>query len=112
VSSDRRVYPRVLVDRQVGVIQSTGDLAYCRASDISMGGIALRCDYSADVGQQFDIFLNLPNADQVKRFEARVRVAYVHYIGTECKHRIGMQYLKFKGDSQEVLSNFLSERLR
>lgn len=101
-----------MIDRPVGIVQSTGEVIYGRATDISLSGMSIKCDYTADAGQQFDLFLNLPADDRVRRMEARAKVIYVHFIGGENRYRLGMQFTKFLGSSREYLSSFLSDRLR
>ncbi|GAB6040224.1 PilZ domain-containing protein [Endothiovibrio diazotrophicus] len=110
--SERRAAPRVPIDRRVGIVQSDGEVVYGRASDLSMGGVSVKCRHSADVGRAFDIFFQLDHGVRARRFEARAKVVYVHYIGNEHLHRLGMQFLEFKGDSREILSQFVSDRLR
>lgn len=109
---ERRESLRVPIDRRVGVVQSDGEVVYGRASDISMGGVSVKCRHAADIGQQFDVIMQLAGGRHAKPFEARAKVVYVHFIGTEHLHRLGMQFVRFKGDSREQLSEFVSARQR
>lgn len=109
---ERRGEPRVPIDRRVGIVQSDGEVVHARGTDISMGGLSVKCAHSADVGRSFDITIQFNGGRRAKLFEARAKVIYVHYIGSEHLHRLGLQFIDFKGESRELLSSFVSERLR
>ena len=93
-------------------MQSDGEVVYGRGSDISMGGLSVKCRHSTDVGRSFGLVIQLTEGARSQRFEATAKVVYVHYIGTEHRYRLGMRFTDFQGNSRELLSNFVSERLR
>lgn len=109
---DRRTHPRFRLRRKVGIVQSDGEVVFAWSHDISMGGIQILTEYSADVGQQFDIYFGVtdPRTMQHAYVEVRTQVAHFVYDGPERSYRIGLQFLKFRGQSKELLVRFLQER--
>jgi hypothetical protein len=110
---EQREHERLLVDRPLGVVQSNGEVIYCRARDLSAGGVGFISRYGADIGSQFDVFFSLTTGDgTLARVEARIKVIYVHLGGGEHPFRIGGQFVTFNGRGREHLNEFINERLR
>lgn len=109
---ERREYRRVRIKRKVGIVQSSGDVVHAWTFDLSLGGMQIRTEYSADVGAQFDAFMGLldPFTGRHAIVAMRVQVIHILFDGTAGCYRIGMRFLEFKRGA-DVFERFLDSRL-
>ena len=109
-AEDRRQYPRVSVNIRVGIIQSNGDIVYAKIKNISIGGLYILTEYTADIGKIFRIFFKVIINSQPIKIEAQTQVIYVYY-GEQSKVYLGMKFIKFKDDGNTTLNQYVSSRL-
>lgn len=102
MNQERRSHPRIRHRRKVGIILSSGETVYVWSYDISQGGIQVLASYEADVGDIFNIFMQIPDGEGFTRVDVRARIAHVVYDGSQRCNRIGMQFVQFKGDGRAV----------
>jgi hypothetical protein len=77
-------------------------------ADISMSGIFLYSETSLEHGQELHLDFSLPGVDAPLDIEGKViRVARMHKINDKMNKGIAIQFTKFNGKTEEVLSEFL-----
>ncbi len=110
---DRREHQRVRQRRRIGIILSSGEVIYAWTYDISLGGVQILCEYGADIGDEFDVFLSLldPESDTYRRIDTRVRISHLVYAGELGCYRIGMQFVHINGEGQDVIERYIEQRL-
>lgn len=74
---ERRASPRVKIRTKVGVMLSSGGVYYVWTYDISLGGMQLLSEYSADNGDVLRIYFSVldTTTDEYVRVVARARSA-------------------------------------
>lgn len=110
---ERRLHPRIRQRRKVGIVLSNGKVVYVWTYDLSKGGLQILSDYTADVGDQFDIFFWVHDGhnNHSAKVEACVRIVHVIYSGEAGCYRIGMQFVRFTGNGRGIYERFVDERL-
>lgn len=110
---ERRASPRVKIRFKVGVMLSSGGVHYVWTYDISLGGMQLLSEYSADAGDVLPVFFSAldTETDEYVRVMARVRVVRTVYDGSENCFRIGVEFVDFDGDGRTVYNRYLDSRL-
>lgn len=110
---ERRASPRVKIRFKVGVMLSSGGVHYVWTYDISIGGMQLLSEYSADAGDVLPVFFSAldTETDEYVRVMARVRVVRSVYDGSERCFRIGVEFVDFDGAGRTVYNRYLDSRL-
>jgi len=110
---ERRASPRIKIRQKVGVMLSSGDVHYVWTYDISLGGMQLLSEYSADTGDVLRIFFSVLDTatDEYVRVMARVRVVRSVYDGSERCFRIGVEFVDFEGHGRDLYHGYLDSRL-
>jgi c-di-GMP-binding flagellar brake protein YcgR len=110
----RRGNTRIRIKQRINVQLSSGEWVQLWSYDISQAGIQVLSNFTADVGDEFDVFLNILNAenDDYVRVDIRVKLIHVLYDSAEECFRIGMDFLNFKGDGQAIYEHYFDSRLR
>lgn len=92
---------------------SSGGVHYVWTYDISLGGMQLLSEYSADAGDVLPVFFSAldTETDEYVRVMARVRVVRTVYDGSERCFRIGVEFVDFDGDGRTVYNRYLDSRL-
>jgi len=98
---------------KVGVLLSGGEVVYVWTFDLSLGGMQLLSEYSADEGDTLAVFFNVldPKSDEYVRISGKVRIVRVVYDGSERCFRIGVEFASFDGDGKAVYGRFLDSRI-
>ena len=107
---EQRKFPRVKTDVKVGILQSNGKMAYARIKNLSLGGIYVQAEYSADKGKKFQVEFSLSIKEKMYKVIAKCKVVYIHY-GSEEIVYLGMGFVKFKDDGKEKISEYIQTRL-
>ncbi len=99
--------------QKVGVLLSSGEVVYVWTFDLSLGGMQLLSEYSADAGDVLPIFFSVldPKIDEYVRISAKVRIVHVVYDGSERCFRIGAEFASFDGDGKAIYGRFLDSRI-
>lgn len=110
---ERRASPRIKSRQKVGVVLSSGDVHYVWTYDISLGGMQLLSDYSADSGDTLRVFFSVldTETDQYVRIYARIQVVRSVYDGSERCFRIGIEFVEFEGNGRSIYNRYLDSRL-
>jgi c-di-GMP-binding flagellar brake protein YcgR len=110
---ERRASPRIKSRQKVGVVLSSGDVHYVWTYDISLGGMQLLSDYSADSGDTLRVFFSAldTETDQYVRIYARIQVVRSVYDGSERCFRIGVEFVEFEGNGRSIYNRYLDSRL-
>ncbi|MCK5639380.1 MAG: hypothetical protein KAJ19_01230 [Gammaproteobacteria bacterium] len=110
----RRGHIRIRIKHRVNVQLSSGEWVQLWSYDLSQAGIRVLSNFTADVGDEFDIFLNINNIqnDDYVRVDIRVKLIHVLYDSAEECFRIGMDFLSFKNNGQEIYERYFDSRLR
>ncbi|THB68464.1 MAG: PilZ domain-containing protein [Gammaproteobacteria bacterium] len=110
MGEENRQYNRIKINRKIFIRQSNGEVVTATACDISLGGVGLICEYGCDVGQQFEVSVNLTGNPKLGPIQAKAQVRFVNLIGGIDSYRIGLEFLQFKGQSQSVLEHYIEMR--
>lgn len=113
-SAERRAHPRIRLKRKVGIYLSSGEVVNAWTYDLSLGGLQVLTDYSADPGDEFDLYLGVvdPANDRYLYLDMRVRIIHMLYDGTAGCFRIGMKIVGFRKEGdREVYERFLESKL-
>lgn len=102
---------QLALDRRVAIRQSDGSIVYARASDISLGGIGIKCEYAADAGRLFLLHFRLPVQGESRDVRVHCRVMFCHFSGADGLFRLGLRFERFEADGEEVVSRHVEERL-
>lgn len=114
---DRRAYPRIASDMAVEIVGSKGVFS-SRSCDVSRVGLQLYCDAAtasqifpdgieaAADGLELDIRVALPASSGGSIVSVRCRVVRTLQVA-ENEIRAGLQFLKFDGDSEDRLEQYL-----
>lgn len=110
---ERRASPRIRLRHRVGIRLSSGEVVYVWTYDLSLGGMQLLSDMSADAGAVLPVFFSVldPQIDDFVQVSARVRVVRSVYDGAERCFRIGIEFLDFDGGGREAYCRFVDSRL-
>ncbi len=110
---DRRAAPRVRQRRRVGIRLSSGEMVYTWTYDLSKGGLQIISEYSADKGDEFDIFFSVVDisSQTTVELEVHVRVVHVIYAGELNAYRIGLNFVRFVDDGKQTYERFIDARL-
>lgn len=110
---ERRASPRIKIRFKVGVLLSSGDVHYVWTYDISLGGMQLLSEYSADADDVLRVFFSALDAetDEYVRVYARIRVIRSVYDGSERCFRIGVEFVDFEGNGRTLYNRYLDSRL-
>lgn len=110
---ERRASPRIRLRHRIGVKLSSGELVYVWTYDLSLGGMQLLSDMSADVGAVLSLVFSVrdPQLDDFVQVAARVRVVRAVYDGAEGAFRIGVEFKDFDGDGRGAYHRFVDNRL-
>lgn len=98
---DRRASPRIRMRRKVGIVQSDGSVVHAWTRDLSRSGIQLLTEYSADEGDEFTLFIYLPQGEgeDFGYVEMRCRVVHLVYDGPSGCYRVGFRIVGFHAGS-------------
>jgi c-di-GMP-binding flagellar brake protein YcgR len=110
---ERRASPRIKIRFKVGVLLSSGEVHYVWTYDISLGGMQLLSEYSADSGDILRVFFSAldTETDTYVRVVARIRVIRAVYDGSERCFRIGVEFVDFEGNGRSLYNRYLDSRL-
>jgi hypothetical protein len=110
---ERRAAPRIRMRRKLGIVLSNGNVVHAWTRDLSMSGIQLLTEYSADEGDDFTLFMHLPQGDseEYAYVEMRCRVVHLVYDGPDGCYRIGFHILGFRDGSKRVYQAFINAHL-
>lgn len=99
------------LDRKVVIGLSDGSTVPARASDISIGGIGVKCDYPADPGSEFPLRFALTVDGLLREVRVRGRVAFCNYSGADACFRIGLRFLEFEADGGDLVRRYVQQRV-
>ena len=110
----RRGHTRIRIKHRVNVQLSSGKPVQLWSYDLSREGMQILSSFNADVGDEFDIFLNVHDIvnDNYVRVDARVKLIHVLYDSAEECFRVGMDFIRFKDNSQAIYEQYFEQRLR
>lgn len=108
---ERREYPRIRRKRKVAFLLSDGSVEYLWTTDISRGGMQLLTEHLVDLGDQFSIRLGVYDytAEQYVTVSARIEVVHKVYDGSAGGFRVGVRFMSFDGDGEEIYARHLKE---
>lgn len=111
---ERRKQRRVQGRRKVGIVLHDGTVYYAWTHDFSTGGLQLRSGASADVGQRFVLFLHIfdPRRHGYVQVKVRAEVAHVHLFAGSDDYAIGMKFLEFLNNTQELYERYVNDCLQ
>ena len=109
-AAEQRTGARFRINMTVVVRLSSGSLVRAQGKNISKGGVYVEFEASADVGDEFDIMIDLPFSQAIKPMYARAKVARSSLIGGKDVYGIGFQFVNFLSDTEEVLMKYLENR--
>lgn len=98
---------------KVNVLLSSGEVLQVWSFDLSLGGMQLLSEYSADAGDTLPVFFNVldPQTDEYVRISGKMRIVHVVYDGSERCFRIGVEFVSFEGEGKEIYRRFLDGRI-
>lgn len=112
---EHRAHPRYRVDWRVAIVNEEGknrDIFYSRAYDVSLGGVSVLSDDNLFFDNAVVVLLclppQLPNG-KVKIVEAHSRIVYTVLGASIQQFRIGIQFIRFKGDGRKALQDHLAQ---
>ncbi len=111
---EHQSHPRYRVDWRVAIVNEEGknrDIFYSRAYDVSLGGVSVLSDDNLFFDNAVVVLLCLPPLlpnGKVKIVEAHSRIVYTVLGASIQQFRLGIQFIKFKGDGQKVLQDHLA----
>ncbi len=111
---ERRAHPRIRLRRKVGIHLSNDKMVYAWTFDLSLGGLQVLTEYSADPGDEFDIFMGVvdPETDRYVYVDVRVEIIHMLYDGTAGCFRVGMRFVRFRKEAvREVYERFLESKM-
>ncbi len=108
---EHRGHPRIRRRRKIGLVLANGDVEYMWTMDLSQGGLQLHTEHVIDMGREFPVVIGLydSRAEEYVTVRARMRVVHKVYDGEYGAFRIGMEFLSFERDGEEVYAHHLSE---
>jgi c-di-GMP-binding flagellar brake protein YcgR len=108
---DRREYPRIRRKRKVGFLLSDGSIEYLWTMDISRGGMQLHTEHMVDLGDEFKVRFGVYDyaKEQYVTVTARIEIVHKVYDGTAGGFRIGVRFLSFDGDGEDVYNRHLKD---
>lgn len=65
------------------------------------------CEYSCDIGQVFDITVNLLGNPKVGLLKVRGEARFINLIGGLDAYRIGFSIIEFYGNSEKILASYI-----
>lgn len=111
---ERRQQFRVNYRQKLGIQLSSGQVVYAWTRDVSLGGMQIVSEFSADIGDRFQVFMSIldPSSDQYVRIDSRVRIVHVVFDGVASAYRIGLQFEAFGDSSALVYERFIESLLK
>lgn len=108
---ERREYPRIRRKRKVGFLLSDGSVEYLWTMDISRGGMQLHTEHMVDVGDEFSIRFGVYDytAEEYLTVGARIQIVHKVYDGSVGGFRVGVQFVSFNGDGEDIYARHLKE---
>lgn len=110
MSSENRQHKRIKINRKAVIIQTTGEKVVAKACDVSVAGVGIVCEYSCDLGQTFEIIVNLLGNPKVGVLHVKAQARFINLIGGLDAYRIGFQILEFYGNSEKLLASYIQSR--
>ena len=110
----RRGHTRIRIRHRINLQLSSGKPVQLWSYDLSREGMQVLSSFTADVGDEFGIYLNVHEAvnDNYVRVDARVKLIHVLYDSAEECFRIGMDFMSFKDNGQAIYEQYFEQRLR
>lgn len=116
---EKRVYPRIVIDRPIAMVLSNGQALEALAHDISPGGIQVRCNLKAaqilktekeNLGKKaaldFEVNFILPLEDKQVKVLIRCKPSYLVKLEDDA-YAMGLQFTKVGEDSRKILKRFI-----
>ncbi len=110
MSEESRQHKRVKINRKAFITQSNGSRIAAKACDVSIAGIGVVCEYSCDIGQVFDITVNLLGNPKIGLLKVRGEARFINLIGGIDAYRIGFSIVEFYGNSEKILSSYIQSK--
>lgn len=110
MSEENRQHKRVKINRKALIIQSTGEKVVAKACDVSVAGVGIVCEYSCDVGQTFELMVNLLGNPKAGLLHVKAQARFINLIGGLDAYRIGFQIVEFYGNSEKILASYIQSR--
>ncbi len=110
MSEENRKHKRVKINRKAIIIQSTGEKVIAKACDVSIAGVGIVCEYSCDVGQTFEIIVNLLGDPKLGVLHFKAQARFINLIGGLDAYRIGFQVVEFYGNSEKLLASYIQSK--
>jgi len=109
--SERREYPRIRRKRKIGFLLSDGTIEYLWTMDISRGGMQLQTEHLVDLGDQFNVRFGVYDYrdEAYATIKARIEVVHKVYDGSAGGIRVGVQFLSFDGEGEDIYVRHLKE---
>jgi len=120
---ERRAFPRIVIDRDILILQSDGSIVRARAYDLSPDGLKLVCDVATaqalrppmdldrpvrDFNHQVEF--EIPLADGAGDIHAQCQVSYVKLMANK-QVAVGLRFVEIIGGSRFRLERFIEESL-
>lgn len=110
MSEETRQFRRIKVNRKAFITQSDGVRVIAKACDVSIAGIGIVCEYSCDLGQIFDISVNLLGDPKLGLLNVRAEARFINLIGGMDAYRIGFNIIEFYGNSEKILASYIQSK--
>jgi len=107
---EQRCSIRFRINMGVHVRLSSGTVVRTQGKNISIGGIYVEFEASADMGDEFDMMFDVPFSDEFKRVFVKAKVTRSALIGGKDVYGIAFQFLSFAKQTKEVLEEYIDLR--
>ncbi len=117
---EKRKHPRIVVNKPVSMVLSTGEVLNASLYDISLGGIQVHCDKTAAHKFQYEyettkekgttrfpVTFKLPLRAGLETLEALCRMVYILKHSHD-DYAIGLEFAQLRNDSENILRNFIA----
>lgn len=115
-NAEHRDHPRYRAHLQVAIVyenKGQSEIFHGRTHDVSMSGASVYSDNNIFVEEPVKILLAIPPqcSNQSKRIiEIHSQMVYTVMPANHHKFRIGLHFLRFKGDGSALLDAYLANR--
>ncbi|THB72972.1 MAG: PilZ domain-containing protein [Gammaproteobacteria bacterium] len=110
MSEENRQHKRIKVNRKALIVQSNGEKVVAKACDVSVAGVGIVCEYSCDIGQTFELIVNLLGNPKQGVLHVKAQARFINLIGGIDAYRIGFQIIEFYGNSEKLLASYIQSR--
>ena len=117
---EKRKHPRIVVERPISMVLSTGDILNTSLYDISLGGVQMHCDkitahkfqYEYETTKEkgttrFRVIFKLSFKDHAETLEALCRMVYILKRDQQETYAVGVEFAELKGENKNILKKYI-----